>query len=206
MNLQELTIEIATPMVENSKVADHIGKNVRCPSLVQGTLYIMKEWSVVHHINYDNPFMVVEFIGSGRDDNGVRTLFAENPAIKEMKENDRYYFRAWNTAKNETFEFAAYMHENCVCITSSAVRVTCYAINGHESAGFDTTPKATKPARTPSAPRVQATARRTRQANVLDIDREDIVIEDDDDGLGCQDAMQLHPISFRPIKSLYCRA
>lgn len=40
-------------------------------------------------------------------------------------------------------------------------------------------------------------------AILLSIDRDDFIIEDDDDGLGCEGAVELHRFSLRPIRSLY---
>jgi hypothetical protein len=190
----ELSTLIGTRQVADSKVNEWLGRNVRCPSLIPGTLYIMKEWSVKHHANYDNPFQVVEFVGSGREDTGERVLFAENPAIKEMKDGDYFYFKAIDN-NGQPFIFGAYMHENCVCVTSSAVRVTCYAVVGHESEGL--------PQGITRAPRVQTAAKLTR-AKVASIDEDSIVdnCEEEDDGLGCKDAWLCHPISCRPLRLL----
>ncbi len=181
----ELASLIGTWDVKNSKVNDWMGRNVRCPSLVPGTLYIMKEWTIKHHVNYNNPFQVVEFIGSGRDDTGERVLFAENPAIKDMKDGDYFYFKGGDT-EGKDYVFGAYMHENWVCITSSAVRVTCYAILGHESEGLP-----------------QGAAKPIRQSVVRKlaaIDSDEPIADDYDDGLGCPGARVCHPISMVPYK------
>ncbi len=187
----ELVALVETMQVANSKVNDLMGRNVRCPSLVPGTLYLLKEWTTKHHVNYDNPFQVVEFIGSGREDTGERVLFAANPAIKDMKDGDYYYFKAIEKS-GESYEFGAYMYENSVRITSSAVRVTCYAILGHESAGQGAARR---------TPRV-ATAK-TLKVTFIEEDDEDngpIDMCEDDDGLGCPGATVCHPISMIPLR------
>jgi hypothetical protein len=187
MTHSELTTLIATMQVAKSKVNDWLGRNVRCPSLIPGTLYIMKEWSIKHHANYDNPFSVVEFVGSGREDTGERVMFAENPAIKDMKDGDYFYFKAFDN-KDQPYIFGAYMYENCVCITSSAVRVTCYAIIGHESVGL--------PQGNTKTPRVPTETKHKENAE----DNSPVDTCDDDDGLGCPGAVVCHPISMAPLK------
>lgn len=188
----ELAALIETMQVKDSKVNDWMGKNVRCPSLVPGTLYIMKVWSTKHQANYDNPFTVVEFIGSGREDTGERILFAENPAIKSMQDGDYYYFKGVD--KNDTFDFGAYMFENCVCITSSAVRITCFAINEHTS--HDQLQGTTKPVATP---RTAATTQ-SKKMVVASIDDDDFVCEVEDDGLGVKGALVCDRISMIPLR------
>ena len=192
----ELAALIETRNVADSKVEELIGKNVRSPSLVPGTLYIMKEWTIKHHINSDNPFSVVEFVGCGREDDGNRILQKDNFAIKEMKDGDYYFFKAVDAVKQETYMFGAYMFENCVCIKPGAIRVTCYAIKGHESEGFDATPKE-------KAPKVQREAKQQSHARsrVAAIDSDDAPVEEiDDDGNGSPFAVVCHPISMIPLR------
>ena len=184
----ELARLIGTNYLRDSKVDDYLGKNVRCPSLIPGTLYIMKEWSVKHHCNSDNPFQVVKFIGSGREVNGERVLFAENPAIKEMNDGDYYYFEAIMPADhptpNQPYIFGAYMFENCVCITSSAVRVTCYAIGKSDD-----------------QPKIPRKSTDKRSIKVLSIDSDEPIedVEEDYDDMP-PDAVEVHPISMIPYK------
>jgi hypothetical protein len=179
--------------VDKSKAPELMGKNARCPSLVPGTLYIIKEWTIKHHVNYDNPFQVVKFLGSGREDGGERTFFDKNPAINTMKDGDYYFFEAVDN-KGETYSFGAYMFENCVCITSSAVRITCYEIKGHEPEGV--------PVKGPSKPRTQVATPSKASKRSADDDDAAPVEPDEDDGMGVPGAMLCHPLSMRPIKPM----
>jgi hypothetical protein len=190
MELRELSDQIGTLALLNSKVEEYIGKNVRCPSLVPGTMYIVKEWTTKHKLNSDNPYFVARFIGSGREDeNGGRILNKDNPAINKMKDGDYYFFEAID-GKGEPYVFGAYMFQQCICIGSGAVRITCYMIKGHEPAGADTSDAPAKPRA--SAAKQSKPATRVADAAVQE--------EDEDDGFGVEGAMECHPISMRPIR------
>jgi hypothetical protein len=188
-SFSEIAAQIETKNVADSKVNDWMGRNVRCPSLIPGAVYIMKLWSVKHMTDSDNPYELVEFVGSGREDSGERVLFAENPAIKEMNPGDYFYFKSINGEI-----FGAFMHENCVCVTSASVRVTCYEVNGHEA-----TPPSDKPDRAPKTPREPKESKREK---LCSIDSDDGPVDtcEDDDGLGSPYAVVLHPISLIPLR------
>jgi hypothetical protein len=188
-NFSEIAAQIETKLVADSKVMDWMGRNVRCPSLIPGAVYIMKLWSVKHMTGSDNPYELVEFVGSGREDTGTRVLFAENPAIKEMNPGDYFYFKSINGEV-----FGAFMHENCVCVTTAAVRVTCFEVKGHEA-----TPPSDKPAR---APKTARTPKENKREALHSIDSDDGPVDecDDDDGLGSPFAVVCHPISCAPLR------
>jgi hypothetical protein len=192
MELKELSDIVGTLALQDSKVNELIGKNVRCPSLVPGTMYILKEWTIKHKLNSDNPYFVARFIGSGREDaDGNRLLNKENPAINKMVDGEYYFFEAVD-GKGEPYVFGAYMFQQCICIGSGAVRITCYLINGHEPPGTDLSEAPAKPRA--SAVRQSKPATRVAKAPIPHED------EDEDDGLGVEGAWECHPISMRPIR------
>lgn len=161
----ELANDIQTPYFNHSRITEFLGKNVRSPSLVKGGLYIQKLWSIKHLNNTDNAHSVVEFLGVGYDINGVIKYYDENPKVKEMKRDDKYYFRGINS-KGEVFDFTGREHELCICVNTDPVRVTFYSIVGHEvDEGARAVPakpaKSVKPAERNTAQFVPAGVRET---------------------------------------------
>jgi hypothetical protein len=204
----ELAAQVETKQVAKSAAPSLMGKNVRSPSLQRGKLYLMKEWTIKHHANYDNPFTVVRFIGCGTEDsNGQRVLVEHNYKLNEMQDGQYYYFEAVDSREQKLYTYGAYMFENCLCICSGAVRVTCYQINGCE---YDE--KA--PAKGPSSPASSVVKRSKRSDAAFAEEPEERSVFKDDD---CADdesvlkySIECHPLSLMPLdrkqRNTFCRA
>jgi hypothetical protein len=193
---RELAQAVETLQLANSKAANFIGRNIRTPSLVQGTLYVLKQWSIKHIVNSDNPYMVVKYLGNGCEGPDGKPIYREqNQRIADMKEGDYYFFEAINKAEGgEPYCFGAYQFENVLSITSSAVRVTFFEVQD----GVDINqPVAVQPQRVVKVERV--VARKATRDTDGDIH---VNYSDEDDGLGCPGAYECHPISMAPRKAL----
>jgi hypothetical protein len=126
-SLREITKQIETLKLEDSKITELQGNNVRTPSLIKGQLYIAKTWKIIREES-DNPWFVVRFVGSGVESRGERKLHDVNPRIKDMSSNDYYFFDHFTDGKN--VEFNASMVEECLVIGENNTRVTFFEIIG----------------------------------------------------------------------------
>ena len=146
MNIKTLQQAIATPLVADSAIAVHQGKNVKVFHLSAGGLFIQKLWSTKHLKGSDNPFSAVVFIGCGPTSTDV--IVNDLPKSRDLKPNQFYWFQGWDLATNAPFIFKAGMHENCLMVgigSDNPIRVTYYAVNGAENVKLDITAVADTP-------------------------------------------------------------
>jgi hypothetical protein len=126
-SLRDLTKQIETPKLEDSKVAELQGGNVRTPSLIKGQLYMARTWKVIRE-DSDNPWMALRFLGSGHEGRTERAMHDVNPRIKDMVSGDFYFFDHYTDGK--IGELNASMLDDCLVVGENNTRITFFAING----------------------------------------------------------------------------
>jgi hypothetical protein len=126
-SLKDLTKQIETAKLEDSKVAELQGGNVRTPSLIKGELYMARTWKVIRE-DSDNPWMALRFLGSGHEGRTERVMHDVNPRIKDMASGDFYFFDHYTDGK--IGELNASMLDDCLVVGDNNTRITFFAING----------------------------------------------------------------------------
>lgn len=141
MDLKALQQAIATPLVADSAIAAHQGKNVKVFHLTAGGLFIQKLWSTSHLKGSDNPFTAAVFIGCGSTVTNVITK--DLPKSRDLKSDQFYWFQGWDTVNDKPYIYKAGVYGNCLMVGidgQKPIRVTYYAVNGAEDLKIEIAP------------------------------------------------------------------
>lgn len=103
------------------------GKNIRATSLIPGTWYIVMERTTTHHLNYENPYEFVQYLGIGNPDTEeYQRIKIGN--LKNVESPPYAVFKTFDSRDGSTYIYGMYEFEGALSQGSGATPVSFYKI------------------------------------------------------------------------------